>query len=112
MPTESNPPETAQPDAWIERLKEAGFRVEAQDGSRFRVSKHGCAAVVVQSQASGPHFAVRPGLLVRAATVSERTNDLRPEQETSEHIAHLVDRGFQKFWQDGDRRVPALAAQL
>ena len=109
-PKEQNP-ETGL-EQWIERLKEAGFTVQVQEGDRVWVSKHGCAAVIEQSSSGGQKFAVRPGLLVRAATVRERANDLRPEQETSEAIVHLVDRGFQKFWQDGDRRLPALAVQL
>lgn len=94
MPKEKNPPEKAHPDAWIERLKEAGFTVQTQEGSRARVSKHGCAAVIEQSSSGEPQFGVRPGL------------------EIGQTIAHLVDRGFQKFWQDGDRRLPALATQL
>ena len=94
MPKEKNPPEKAQPDAWTDRLKEAGFTVQAQDGGRVRVSKHGCAAVIAQPSSGKPQFAVRPGL------------------EIGENIAHLMDRGFQKFWQDGDRRLPALAVQL
>ena len=94
MPKEKNPTEKAQPDAWIERLKEAGFTVQTQDGGRVQVSKHGCAAVIEQSSSGEPQFAVRPGL------------------EIGENIAHLVDRGFQKFWQNGDRRQPALSVQL
>ena len=93
-----NPPETAQPDTWpdtwIDRLKEAGFTVQAEDGGRVRVSKHGCATVFEPSPSGEPQFALRPGL------------------EIGENIAHLVDRGFQKFWQDDDRRLPALSAQL
>ena len=81
-------------EQWIGRLKEAGFSVQAQDGSRFRVSKHSCAAVIEQSPSGEPRFAARPGL------------------EVGQNIAHLVDRGFQKFWQDGDHRLPALAVQL
>jgi hypothetical protein len=32
--------------------------------------------------------------------------------ERRQGIAHLVDRGFQKFWQEGEQQFPALAAQL
>jgi len=77
-----------------------------------RISKHGCAAVLEPSPGGEPQFAVRPGLLVRAATVSERSRDLRSGQETGEAIAPLVDRGFQKFWQEGERQFPALSTQL
>ena len=97
---------------WIERLKEAGFILRAEEGGRVRIRKQGCAAVLQPSASGDPEFAIRPGLEVRAATGRKRANDPRPEQETSEVIAHLVDRGFQKFWQDGERRFPALSAQL
>ena len=132
---ETTTPDQARADNRIEQLKEAGFTVRAEDGGRVRISKHGCAAVLQPSASGDPEFAIRPGLEVRAATgreranpvlpvgavpalsgvegsASERANDLRPEQETSEAIAHLVDRGFQKFWQEGERRLPALSAQL
>ena len=113
-------------EQWIERLKEAGFTVQAQDGGRFHISKHGCAAALQPSPSGDPQFWVRPGLLVRAApvpsavegTVRERANQLepqseaRPGSETAQGIAHLVDRGFQKFWQEGECRIPALSAQL
>jgi len=98
-------------DQWRERLKEAGFLV-GEENDRVRISKHGCAAVLEAFTAGEPRFAVRPGLLIRAATVSERPKDHGPEQETSQPIAHLVDRGFQKFWQEDERLFPALAAQL
>ena len=94
MPKEKNPSEKTQADTWIERLKEAGFTVQALEGGRVRVSKHGCAAVIEQSSSGKPQFGARPGM------------------EIGGNIAHLVDRGFQKFWQDGDRRLPALAIQL
>jgi len=76
-----------------QRLKEAGFQVLAEGGG-VRISKHGCAAVLEASASGEPRFAVRAGL------------------ETKQGIAHLVDRGFQKFWQEGERQFPALAAQL
>jgi hypothetical protein len=81
-------------DQWLEKLREAGFAVRQADGSGGLVSKHGCAAVLQPGAAGEPHFAVRPGL------------------ETPEGVAHLIDRGFQKFWQRGERQAPALAAQL
>ena len=91
-PKEQNP-ETGL-EQWIERLKEAGFTVQVQEGGRVRVSKHGCASVIEQSSSGEPQFGAQPGL------------------EIGGNVAHLVDRGFQKFWQDGDRRLPALAVQL
>ena len=79
--------------ALTERLKQDGFAVEQQAPGSVRVSKHGCGAVL--EEASGVlRFAVPPGLIL------------------GQSIAMLVDRGFQKFWQDGDRKVPALAEQL
>ena len=81
-------------EQWLERLREADFSTQKADGERVRISKHGCAAVLEPSPSGEARFAVRPGL------------------ETQQGIAHLVDRGFQKFWQEGEQRVPALAAQL
>ena len=81
-------------EQWLARLQEAGFMVQAQDGGRVRISKHGCAAVLEPSPSGEPRFAVRPGL------------------EVAGGIAQLVDRGFQKFWQEGERQIPALSAQL
>ena len=86
--------------------------MQAQDGGRVRIGKHGCAAVLEASPSGEPQFAVRPGLVIRAATVSERSNELRSGLDTAERIAHLIDRGFQKFWQEGERQLPALSAQL
>lgn len=94
MPKGKNPPQTTQPDAWIERLNEGGFTVQSQEEGRVRISKHGCAAIIAPSASGEPQWTLRPGL------------------EIAGNIAHLVDRGFQKFWQEGDRRLPARAAQL
>ena len=85
---------TAGFEQWLERLREAEFSTQAAEGGRSRISKHGCAAVLEASGSEEPQFAVRPGL------------------ETSQGIAHLVDRGYQKFWQEGGRQLPALATQL
>ena len=81
-------------EQWLERLREEEFSTQKADEGRVRISKHGCAAVLEASASGELGFAVRPGL------------------ETREGIAHLVDRGFQKFWQEGDRQFPALSAQL
>jgi len=95
-------------DQWMERLNEAGFAVHAAEGGGARISKHGCAAVLQPSASGEPHFAVRPGLLVGAGSTGDRAS----VPAADEAIAHLVDRGFQKFWQAGERQFPALAAQL
>ena len=79
---------------WIEQLQHAGFIVAEQQPGKVRISKYGCAAELETSPAGQPRFAVRPGLLL------------------GESIACLLDRGYQKFWQDGHRLVPALADQL
>ena len=86
----------AQPsfNAWMERLKDAGFEAVEWEAGQFLISKHGCGAVVERSASGEPRFVVRPGLRM------------------GEGVACLVDRGFQKFWQDGQRMVPALADQL
>lgn len=81
-------------EQWLERLKEEKFSTQKDDGGRVRISKHGCAAVLEASASGEPRFAVKPGL------------------ETREGVAHLVDRGFQKFWQEGERQFPALSTQL
>ena len=92
----------------IQQLKNAGFGVIEREGGRVLIGKHGCAAILEPSSSGEPQFAVRPGLLVRAATVRERSS----LPEAGERIAHLFDRGFQKFWQDDRRRLPALSDQL
>ena len=109
---ETTTPGQARADNWIEQLKEAGFTVRAEEGGRVRINKQGCAAVLRPAASGELEFAIRPGLEVRAATGRERAKNSQPGQETDEVIAHLVDRGFQKFWQEGERRLPALSAQL
>lgn len=78
----------------LPRLQTAGFAVEDQGAGRIRVSKYGCAAVLEATASGEPQFATPPGRLL------------------GERIAPLVDRGFQKFWQEEQRRLPALAEQL
>jgi hypothetical protein len=57
------------------------------------VKRNGCGALLDES--SGElRFAKRSGLL------------------RGQDIAHLVDRGFQKFWQDGPKSFPARAEEL
>ena len=98
MPEPKNQTPPASFNQWSERLKKADFLVHAEGGgvrtSQLQISKHGCGAVLEASGSGAPRFAVRPGL------------------ETKQGIAHLVDRGFQKFWQEGERQVPALSTQL
>jgi hypothetical protein len=79
--------------ALTERLKKEGFAAEQQAPGSVRVGKYGCAAVLEETRGI-LRLAVPPGLLL------------------GQSIARLVDRGFQKFWQDGDRKQPALAEQL
>ena len=87
---------TAETDwtSWAEQLKNAAFAVTEREGNSILVSKHGCGAVLERTATGQPRFVVRPGLLV------------------GKSIARLVDGGFQKFWQDDFRRLPALADQL
>ena len=80
--------------AWIERLKASGFAVEDRAEERILISKYGCGAMLEKKPSSEPRFAVGPGLLM------------------GDSIAQLLDRGYQKFWQSGERTVPATAAQL
>jgi hypothetical protein len=78
----------------LERLRAAGFEIREQGGGRYLVSRAGCGAVLLDSGTGLPQVAVRAGLLQGV------------------EIAHLLDRGFQKFWQHGDRNRPARAAEL
>ncbi|MBI4464738.1 MAG: hypothetical protein HY647_08560 [Acidobacteria bacterium] len=92
MRKESPSPLTFQD--WIERLKQAGMSVREREAGRVHISQYGCGAVLEVSPTGGPQFAVRPGLLL------------------DDSVAHLLDRGYQKFWQNGQRLVPATSDQL
>jgi len=84
-------------EQWLERLREAGFTLEKAEGAGAagtKIGKHGCAAVLDKGPGGEPRFAVTPGL------------------ERNQGIAHLIDRGYQKFWQEGERQFPALAVEL
>ena len=94
MRKEKNTPGKLDGSSWMERLKGAGFAVADQGAGRVLASKYGCGAVIEKPASGEPRFTVRPGLLA------------------ADGIAHLLDRGFQKFWQRGERSFPALAAQL
>lgn len=87
---------TGKPDysACVARLKEAGFNTLDRGEGRVLVSKYGCGAVLEKTGSGEPRFAERPGLLAE------------------DGLAHLLDRGFQKFWQTDGRTFPALAEQL
>ncbi|MBI4479464.1 MAG: hypothetical protein HY651_05535 [Acidobacteria bacterium] len=78
----------------LDKLRAAGFGIREQGQGRFLISRTGCGAVLKESTEGTIQLEVRPGLVQR------------------ESIAHLVDHGFQKFWQDGDRRLPARAEEL
>jgi len=78
----------------LEELRRAGCEIREQQEGRYLVVRDGCGAVLEESVAGSPQFAVRPGLFSR------------------DRIAYLTDRGFQKFWQDGDRSIPARAEEL
>jgi hypothetical protein len=80
--------------SWIEQLRAFGFTAVDQGGGNVFISKHGCGTILEKKPSGEPRFAVRPGLLI------------------GDGIAHLLDRGFQKFWQSGERTLPATAAQL
>lgn len=80
--------------ASMERLKNAGFAVTERDENRVLIGKNGCGAMLERSASGETRLITQPGLLL------------------GDRIAHLLDRGFQKFWQDEGRSVPALAGQL
>ena len=84
----------ADSSRWMERLKETGFTTTDRDGGGVLVTKYGCGALIEKTASGEPRFAVRPGLVA------------------GEGVAHLLDRGFQKFWQTDERSFPALARQL
>ena len=78
----------------LDKLRAAGFESREQGPGRYLISRTGCGAVLQGSADGTIQLVVRPGLTQR------------------DSIAHLVDHGFQKFWQDGDRKLPARAEEL
>jgi hypothetical protein len=77
----------------LDALKSAGFDVQA-DGSKARVSKHGCAATLVDRGSDLP-AATKAGAIV------------------GKEIGMLVNGGYQQFFvTPGGKRFPALAQQL
>jgi hypothetical protein len=78
----------------LERLRNTGCEVRELGAGRFLVSRQGCATVLLDSGNGVPQVEVRPGLV------------------QGDGLLHLVDHGFQKFWQNGNRKVPARAEEL
>ncbi len=79
----------------LERLRQAGFTVDVEPGTRVvRISRDGCA-VGLDLQDGAPHVTEPAGLLMRG------------------EIGALTDGGFQKFFltKSGNRQ-PALASEL
>jgi hypothetical protein len=83
-------------EAILDNLRAHSFEVASFAGvpDGILVSKHGAAAVLIDSKVSAVAFAVRPGALV------------------GREIARLVDRGYQKFIQTSRMEIPATASQL
>ena len=79
------------PANWKEQLKSAGFALNEQAGATV-VVRDGCSATIEisgQGAEIQPRFRVKPGLVFGAPLDGA--------------VAHLLDRGFQKFWQTGER---------
>ncbi|MSO20253.1 MAG: hypothetical protein EXQ56_07260 [Acidobacteria bacterium] len=88
------------PSNWKEQLKAAGFAVVEVSGATA-VSRNGCSATVEvsgQGSESQPRFRVKPGVVIGTPS--------------GEAVAHLLDRGYQKFWKSGECTVPARAVEL
>jgi hypothetical protein len=79
----------------LEKVRQAGFTVEAQPGSRrVRISRAGCA-VVLDLEDAAPKVVERPGVMIDG------------------EIGALTDGGYQKFFlTPGGKRKPALARDL
>jgi len=78
----------------MDSLRSAGFTITPLAGTRLRVSRDGCAAVLD-----------RDGEMLLMAE--------RPGVSIGDEIGALVDGGFQKFLQTpSGKRKPALAAEL
>ena len=78
----------------LEELRRAGCEISEPESGRLLISRSGCGVMLQQAADGSIQFAVRPGMLFRG------------------EIAHLTDRGFQKFWQHGERSIPARAEEL
>jgi hypothetical protein len=81
----------------ISQLRSLQFDVQDVSGAagQTRISKYGCSIVLQPAQnAAGLQMAVRPGPVIGG------------------EIAHLVDRGFQKFFRTSKAEFPATAERL
>jgi hypothetical protein len=81
----------------ISQLRSLQFEVQDVAGAagQTRISKYGCSIVLERAQnEAGLRMAVRPGPVIGG------------------EIAHLVDRGFQKFFHTSKSEFPATAEQL
>lgn len=84
-------------DEVLTQLRSLKFDVQSVpgDANRQRVAKNGCAIVLERADnAAGLRMAVRPGPIFAG------------------EIAHLVDRGFQKFFKTTRTEIPATAERL
>jgi hypothetical protein len=84
-------------DEILSELRRRRFDVQEVAGvaNQKRIAKYGCALVLEPAQnAAGLRMAVRPGPVIGG------------------EIAHLVDRGFQKFFHTSKAEFPATADQL
>ncbi len=84
-------------DEVLSELRRLQFDVQPVGGvaNQQRISKNGCAIVLEKADnAAGLRMVVRPGPVIGG------------------EIAHLVDRGFQKFFRTSRTEVPATADRL
>jgi hypothetical protein len=84
-------------DEILSELRRRRFDVQEVAGvaNQKRIAKYGCALVLEPAQnAAGLRMAMRPGPVIGG------------------EIAHLVDRGFQKFFHTSKVEFPATADQL
>jgi hypothetical protein len=93
----------------LEQIQEAlqahGFEAAETSGA-LRVSRYGCAAVLVASTAVGEELGTATGT---ETSVAYRE---RPGAVVAGEIARLLDRGYQKFLKTSKYELPATAAQL
>lgn len=86
-------------------LRAQGFEV-TQSAEGLRISKHGCAAVLVSSQIIGDQVGTSIG---RPTSVAYKVS---PGVVFKGEIARLQDRGYQKFFKTSKYELPATAQQL
>lgn len=94
MPRKIKPPSFEEV---VSKLRSLQFDVQESPGvaKAVRVSKHGCAAVIAPAKdGKGIAFVTRPGVVLGG------------------EIAHLLDRGFQKFLKTSKIEVAATADRL